>query len=79
MHTFAMTATSGEDTNTTVDMCGTHMVVNRVCVNDDMLPGISYQHADTCLWRKQLATHLQGMFDELAHICVWCYQFATHL
>ena len=74
-----MTAMSGEDTNMTVDTCGTRMVVNFVYANDDTVLGILYQHANICLWCNQLATHLYGMFDDLAHVCSWCSQFATHL
>ena len=39
MHAVVMTAMSGEDTSMTVDICGTHMVVNLVYANDDTLIG----------------------------------------
>ena len=46
MHRLVIAATGGEDTNMTVDTCGTHMVVNLVYANDDALLGILYQHAN---------------------------------
>ena len=56
MHTLVMSAIIGQDTTMTLDICGTHMVVNLVYANDDKIRGILYQHANTCLWRNQLAT-----------------------
>ena len=76
MHSLVMNAMSGEDTNMTVDNCGTHMVVNLVFSKDGTILGILYQHANTCPWCNQLATQLYGMFDDC---CLWCNQFAPHL
>ena len=45
MHTLVMSAMGGEDTNMTVDTCGTHMVVNLVLSKDDTILGILYQCA----------------------------------
>ena len=58
MHTLVMTAISGEDTDMTVEICGTQMVVNHVYANDDTLLGILYPNANTRLWCNLLATHL---------------------
>ena len=58
MDTLVMTAMSGEDTNMTVDICDTQMVVNLVYANDDRVLGILYQHADICLWCNQFAANL---------------------
>ena len=58
MHTLAMSAISGQDTNMTLDMCGTHMVFNLVFSKDGTIRGILYRHANTCLWCNPLATQL---------------------
>ena len=58
MHTLVMSAISGQDTNMTLDICGTHMVVNLVFSKDDTILGILYQHANTCLWCSHLAKQL---------------------
>ena len=79
MHTLAMSAMSGEDTNMTVDIRSTHLAVNLVYAKDDTILCILYQRANTCLWCNQLATHLYNMFDDVAHVCLWCYLFASHV
>ena len=58
--TLVMTATRGEDSNITVDICGTQMVVHLAYANDDRVLGILYQHATVCLWCNPFATHLKG-------------------
>ena len=58
MHALAMSAMRGQYTNMTVDVSGTKMVVNLAFAEDDKFLGIVYQHANTCLWRNQLATQL---------------------
>ena len=58
MHALAVSAMHGEYANMTVDVSGSHMVANLVLATDDKFLGILYQHANTCLWCNQLATHL---------------------
>ena len=64
MHALAMNAMHGEDTNMTVHVSGSQMVVNLMFATDDKLLGILYQHANACWGCNQLATQPQGMFDD---------------
>ena len=58
MNALAVGAMHGQDTDMTVDVSGSEMVVNLLFAKDDNSLGILYQHADICLWCNQLATQL---------------------